>query len=191
MADTQRASQTGCLTVISTTGVKNFMAYVTYHSFGKNHEPETFCLSHFYTTLPLQQKKYWRHVPLTPDMTSLVTSMLHGTWLPLQKWMTGYKPKNGKTGWNSARTSGETVTWRKDPPPPNSTSSSVFAAQNRRRYFLFLFFSSGLRDPIVCWLLGGGIPSQKSGYKVTRIRPSIMLSCFCVPLPSFLARHRL
>ena len=31
---------------------------------------------------------------------------------------------------------------------------------------------SGLRDPIACSLLGGGIPTQNSGYGDTRLCPS-------------------
>ena len=54
----------------------------------------------------------------------------------------------------------------------------------------FFFFWDGLRDPISCSLLGGGIPSQNSGYKVTRLCPSSMLSCFFVPPSSFPARRR-
>ena len=44
--------------------------------------------------------------------------------------------------------------------------------------FLFFFFWYGLRDPIACSLLGGGIPSQNSDYKVTRLCLSIILSCY-------------
>ena len=44
----------------------------------------------------------------------------------------------------------------------------------------FLFWS-GLRDPIACSLLGGGIPNQNSGYKSTRLCPSkfrfLLLHC--------------
>ena len=35
--------------------------------------------------------------------------------------------------------------------------------------FSFYFFWSGLRDSIACSLLGGIIPSQNSGYTVTRL----------------------
>ena len=34
------------------------------------------------------------------------------------------------------------------------------------------FFWSGLHDHIACSLLGGGIPTQNSGYRDTRICPS-------------------
>ena len=36
----------------------------------------------------------------------------------------------------------------------------------------FLFFCTGLRDPIACSLLGGGSPSQNSGYNITILCPS-------------------
>ena len=63
----------------------------------------------------------------------------------------------------------------------------------------FFFFWDGLRDTISCSFWGGGIPSQNSGYKITRIYPStsislsihlypsLPLSLICVilaPLPS-------
>ena len=50
-------------------------------------------------------------------------------------------------------------------------------------------FWDGLCDPIACSLLGGGVPSHNSGYKVTRLFPSIMLVCYFVPPPSFLDRR--
>ena len=53
---------------------------------------------------------------------------------------------------------------------------------------MFFFFWAGPRDPIACSLLGGGIPSQKIGYKFTRLCPSIMLVRYFVPLPSILSR---
>ena len=56
-------------------------------------------------------------------------------------------------------------------------------------YILFFFLWSGLCDPISLSLLGGDIPYQNSGYNVTRLYPSIMLSCYFVPLPSFLYRR--
>ena len=44
----------------------------------------------------------------------------------------------------------------------------------------FLFWS-GLRDYLACSLLGGIIPSQNSGYKVTRLCPyCIMVLCCCI-----------
>ena len=52
-------------------------------------------------------------------------------------------------------------------------------------FFLFLLWA-GLRDPIECALLDGGIPSQNSGYKSTRLCPSLCLGvCYyiIVPLP--------
>ena len=48
-----------------------------------------------------------------------------------------------------------------------------------------LFFWTGLRFPIECSLLGGGIPSQKSGYKGTRICTYIVLICYLV-LPNLI-----
>ena len=58
------------------------------------------------------------------------------------------------------------------------------------RVVLFFFFWAVLHDPIVCSLLVCGIPAQNSGYKVTRLFPSSMLSCHFVPPPSFPAlRH--
>ena len=39
---------------------------------------------------------------------------------------------------------------------------------------VFFFFWAGLRDPIACSFLGGGSPSQNSGYKIT-----ISLCYFC------------
>ena len=49
------------------------------------------------------------------------------------------------------------------------------------------FFWAGIHDPIECSFLGGGIPSQNSGYKVTRLCPYIMLVFHFLPLPSILA----
>ena len=40
------------------------------------------------------------------------------------------------------------------------------------KIFLFFLSWSGLCDPIACSLLGGGIATQNSGYKVTRLCPS-------------------
>ena len=54
--------------------------------------------------------------------------------------------------------------------------------------FLFFFFWAGLGDPISCSLLGGGIPSKNSSYKVTRLCPYIMLSWYFVLPPSVQAR---
>ena len=47
METTQRASQSGHLTIASIAGVENSMAGVAYRSFGKNRVPDTFFLSHF------------------------------------------------------------------------------------------------------------------------------------------------
>ena len=93
---TQRASQAAPLNVVSITGVKNSMVDVVSCRFGKNCVPENFFLSHFYTTFPLQQQQYLRHVHLTPETTLLVTSALHGTRFTLQQWMNSYKQKLGQ-----------------------------------------------------------------------------------------------
>ena len=53
----------------------------------------------------------------------------------------------------------------------------------------FLFFWASLRDPIACSLLVGGILSQNSGYKITRLCPyfSLVFGYYVVvPLPYFL-----
>ena len=34
---------------------------------------------------------------------------------------------------------------------------------------IFFFFCTGLRDPIACSILGGGIPTHNSGYESTRL----------------------
>ena len=57
-------------------------------------------------------------------------------------------------------------------------------------FFFFVFFWAGPCDPIACTLLGGGIPGQIRGYKITRICPSSMLSCYFLPPSSFLACRR-
>ena len=56
---------------------------------------------------------------------------------------------------------------------------------------LFFFLWVGLRDPVECSLLGGGIPAQNRGYKGTRLCLFIVLSCYlvlpaCIPGPSSL-----
>ena len=45
-------------------------------------------------------------------------------------------------------------------------------------FLLLLLFWAGLSDPLACPLLGGGIPSQNSGYKSTRLFPYLNLG-FC------------
>ena len=55
---------------------------------------------------------------------------------------------------------------------------------------LILLFWAVLRDPIACSLLVGGIPSQNSGYKVTILCPSFMISFYFLPPPSFPSRRR-
>ena len=118
LASTQRSPQAGPITLASIAGVENSMANISRVS-------GTLFLSHFSNTFPLSQKKYWKHVHFISDMTSVVNFMLYGTRLPLQQWLTGYKPKNGTNGWNSACTRNGIITWRTAPPPYNSTSSSV------------------------------------------------------------------
>ena len=51
-------------------------------------------------------------------------------------------------------------------------SNQVLPA-NLRPYMYYSFFWTGLNDPIACSLLGGGSPSQNSGYKITRLFPFI------------------
>ena len=41
-----------------------------------------------------------------------------------------------------------------------------------------LFFWTGLCGPVACSLLGGGVTTQKSGYKDTRICSYIVLVCY-------------
>ena len=48
---------------------------------------------------------------------------------------------------------------------------------------LFLFFlCTSIRDPIACSILGGGIPTQNSGYKRTRLCPSYVYRMLCCTL---------
>jgi hypothetical protein len=124
LAAMQRASQAGPLTVASIAGVENSMADVASRSFGQNRVPDTCFLAQFTNSFPLPQQQSWRHVHLMPETISLVTSTLHGKRLPLQQWMTGYKPKTGTTGWNSARMPDGTLTSKTAPPLSNNTSSS-------------------------------------------------------------------
>jgi len=123
LAAIQRASQAGPLTVASIAGIENSMADVASRSFGQNRVPDSCFLSQFTNSFPLPQHKSWRHVHLTPETILLVTSTLHGTRLPLQQWMTGFKPRTGTTGWNSAPTPDETRTSKIALPPSNNISS--------------------------------------------------------------------
>jgi anaerobic selenocysteine-containing dehydrogenase len=78
------------------------------------------------TFFPLpSQQQYWKHVHLMPETSSLVTLTLRGTQLPLQRWMTGFRPKAGTTGSSTAQTADETHTSRIAPPPSNNIYSSV------------------------------------------------------------------
>ena len=48
-------------------------------------------------------------------------------------------------------------------------SYNFSASDTMAPVFFFFFFWSSLRDPIACSLLGGGILTQNSGYKITRL----------------------
>ena len=54
------------------------------------------------------------------------------------------------------------------------------------RIFFFFFLLSGLCCPIACSLLGGRIPSHNSGYKITRLCPSLCWFCYYFVSPSVL-----
>ncbi len=98
LAAIQRASQAGPLTVASIAGVENSMADVASRSFGQSRVPDASFLKQFTHTFPLPQPQSWKHVLLMPEEILLVTSTLCGTRLPLQQWMTGFKPRIGITG---------------------------------------------------------------------------------------------
>ena len=49
--------------------------------------------------------------------------------------------------------------------------SNMILSSIRWSIFFFFFFCAGLCDPISWSFLGGVIPSQNSGYKITRICP--------------------
>ncbi len=125
LAAIQRASQAGPLTVASIAGVENSMADVASRSFGQNRVPDTCFLTQFTHTFPLPKQLSWKHVLLMPEKISLVTSTLRGTRLPLQQWMTGFKPKTGNTGWNTAQIPAATPTCKIAHQPSNNISSSV------------------------------------------------------------------
>jgi hypothetical protein len=125
LAAIQRASQAGPLTVASIAGVENSMADVASRSFGQNRVPDTCFLTQFTHTFPLPKQLSWKHVLLMPEKISLVTSTLRGTRLPLQQWMTGFKPKTGTTGWSTAPTLAATPTSKTAPPQSSNISSSV------------------------------------------------------------------
>jgi hypothetical protein len=125
LAAIQRASQAGPLTVASIAGVENSMADVASRSFGQNRVPDSCFLNQFSNTFPLPQQQSWRHVHLTQEKISLVTSTLGGQRLPLPQWMTGFRQTTGITGWNTARMHEGTHTSKTAPPPSSSTSSSV------------------------------------------------------------------
>ena len=57
-----------------------------------------------------------------------------------------------------------------------ATAVETSTTRPEQYYSFFFFFWAVLHDPIECSLLGGDIPSQNSGYKVTRLCSSIMLS---------------
>jgi hypothetical protein len=82
-------------------------------------------LTHFSSLFPLPQSQSWTLVPLMPELISLVILTLGGQWLPLQRWMTNYRPKIGMHGWNSAPMRDKTHTSSASPNPFNSNSLSV------------------------------------------------------------------
>ena len=54
----------------------------------------------------------------------------------------------------------------------------IFSLGTSYERTIFFFFWTGLYDPILCSLLGGGIPPQNSGYKSTRFCRYLSLG-FC------------
>ena len=68
---------------------------------------------------------------------------------------------------------------------PDICENSVWAFMGlggHKYIFLSSFFLTGLRDPIACSILGGGIPTQNSGYKSTRLWPLFYL-VLCATFP--------
>ena len=60
----------------------------------------------------------------------------------------------------------------------------IFSLGTSYERTIFFFFWTGLCDPISCSLLGGGIPSQNSCYKSTRLCHSLSLGfCYYVVPP--------
>jgi hypothetical protein len=123
LAAVQRSIHSGPLTIGSIAGIDNIMADVASRSFHLT--CDTAFLTHFTARFPLPQQQSWQLVPLTPERTLLVTSTLAGKRLPLQQWMTAYRPKTGTTGSSSAARPAKTRTSSAAPNPFNKTSSSV------------------------------------------------------------------
>jgi hypothetical protein len=124
LAAMQRATRAGPLTVASIAGKSNDMADVASRSYNTAAiVPDSPFLTHFNSLFPLPQKLSWQLVHLTPEMTSLVISTLGGKRLPLQQWMTSFKPKIGTPGSNSAPMRGATPTYLI--PPSRSNNSSL------------------------------------------------------------------
>ena len=61
----------------------------------------------------------------------------------------------------------------------------IFSTREFPTIFSFLFFWDSLRDPIACSLLDGGIPSQNSGYKITRLCTYLFYFDTSFPRPQF------
>ena len=61
---------------------------------------------------------------------------------------------------------------------------SVLSENKFVNVIFFFFFSTGLRDPIACSIVGCGIPTQNSGYKSTRLCPSKFRCLLICPSPS-------
>ena len=58
-------------------------------------------------------------------------------------------------------------------------------------FFFFFFFWTGLSDPIACSIVGGGIPTQNSDYKGTRLCTSKFRFFATLSLPDVLPARRL
>ena len=60
---------------------------------------------------------------------------------------------------------------------PSRTAPTIQAGECTTPFFFFFFFWTGLRDPIACSIVVGGIPTQNSGYESTRLCMSVGLVC--------------
>ena len=61
-----------------------------------------------------------------------------------------------------------------------SISLSLNGLLYPQAYFFFFFLWTGLPDPIESSIVGGGIPTQNSGYKSARLFPSKFRFCYFV-----------
>ena len=102
------------------------MADIASRIFGHNRVPDTSFLSLLSSTLPLTHQQSCQNVRFTPGQILLVILPLRRARLPLQRWMTSYRPKIGTTGWNSSWTHKDTLTYKTAPQQSNLTSSYVF-----------------------------------------------------------------